>query len=473
MKIYNSLTKRKETFKPIRNNEVGMYVCGPTVYDTPHIGHARAAYIFEVIRSYLEYKGYKVNFVKNITDVDDKIIAKAKRELPNVEINTAVKKVAEKYTKEYYRAMDALGIRRANSTPKATEHIEQIKNYISHLIRKKFAYESEGNVYFDVCKFKDYGKLSHQALDQLRSAVRIEKDEKKKDALDFALWKKAKENEPFWVSPWGAGRPGWHIECSVMSSRYLGDEFDIHGGGRDLIFPHHENEIAQSCSLSGKSFARVWMHNGLLTINKQKMAKSLGNFISVSDFLKENIPQVLKLFFLSSHYRSPIDFNEERIHESKKAYERFQILSAELERILVAKKTENKCSKLNNDISKFKKSFEEAMDDDFNTPQALAILFDLLGYCNKLLANYKSKYWSILQSTSLLLQNCSKIFGIDFKSPAQNELAEGEIEALIAERNELRKKGDFAQADKIRKELEGKSIILEDTNKGTRWRKKL
>jgi cysteinyl-tRNA synthetase len=370
VKIYNSLIRKKETFKPIKPRQVSMYVCGPTVYDEPHIGHARAAYIFEIIRNYFEYKGYKVKFVKNITDVDDKIIAKAKEERPDMNLNEATSAIAAKYTQRYCEDMQALGIRRATSEPKATEHIEQMQRYISRLIKKKYAYESEGSVYFDVHSFPDYGRLSGQDLEQMRSAVRIEKDEKKKDALDFALWKKAKANEPSWDSPWGRGRPGWHIECSVMSSKYLGEEFDIHGGGMDLIFPHHENEIAQARCFSTKKFAHIWMHNGLLTIKQQKMAKSLGNFVSVKDFLRENNPTILKLFFLSCHYRKPIDFNEEKIQETKRVYERLQIFSDKLMHKVKKKKKIIRQAKLAAQIHKFKQRFVASLDDDFNTPQA-------------------------------------------------------------------------------------------------------
>ena len=475
MIIYNSLTRKKDPFEP-KKDEVRMYVCGPTVYDEPHIGHARAAYIFEVVRTYFKYKGYKVRFVKNITDVDDKIIAKAKEELPNTEINEAVKKIAEKYTQKYYEDMDALGIQRATDEPKATEYINKMQDYIAALIKKGFAYESEGSVYFDVRKFKKYGELSHQNLDQIRSNVRIEKDEKKKDALDFVLWKKVKEGEPSWNSPWGRGRPGWHIECSVMSSKILGDEFDIHGGGIDLIFPHHENEIAQSQAYSGKTFAKIWMHNGLLTINGQKMAKSLGNFISVKDFLKKYThPGILKLFFLSAHYRSSIDYNEERIQEAKENYKRFRILFGKLNRKLSKEKTPTKRSKANKDVVGFKKQFEEAMDDDFNTPQALAVLFDLVSFCNKFLDDYNEKYRDTLRAAQELFRNSTEIFGVEgiFEGIDQDAMHEL-FEKLKEERDKARKAKDFKKADNIRKQLLEKGIILEDTKDGrTEWREKI
>jgi len=470
MKIYNSLTRRKDPFAPIKKNRIGMYVCGPTVYDEAHLGHARAAYIFEVIRSYFEYQGYKVKFVKNITDVDDKIITKAKEEFPDQEINKACSKVAGKYTRRYYNDMKALGIRRASITPFATKHIGHMTKYIDQLIKKGFAYESNSSVYFDVRKFKEYGQLSGQDLDAMGTAARTEKDDQKKSPLDFALWKSAKENEPFWMSPWGKGRPGWHIECSVMSSKYLGNEFDIHGGGRDLIFPHHENENAQSRAFSGKQFAHCWIHNGLLTINSQKMAKSLGNFITVGDFLKDNTPSVLKLFFLSAHYRSPIDFNEERIHEAKKAYERFEIFYNSARRKI---KGSGRKSEITGEVLQFKKRIDEAMDDDFNTPEALAALFDLVTFCNKLLTDYSDKDQKTLEEAVSLLEDVSTVFGISFDQAHKTEASDTEIDDLIKRREQLRKAQDFAQADKIRVELEEKGIILEDTKEGAIWRRKL
>ncbi|MBN2097620.1 MAG: cysteine--tRNA ligase [Candidatus Omnitrophica bacterium] len=472
MKIYNSLSRKKEIFKPLKQGQVKMYVCGPTVYDDAHLGHARSAYIFEVVRTYLEYRGYRVKFVKNITDVDDKIIARAKQELPGEQINQAVKKIAEKYTKSYYTDMDALGIRRATVAPFATKHINPMQEYILKLIQKGFAYESVGSVYFEVRRFQDYGQLSGQNLEEMVTHARIEKDEKKKDALDFALWKKAKENEPFWESPWGGGRPGWHIECSVMASIYLGEVFDIHAGGQDLIFPHHENEIAQACCYSGKGFAKIWMHNGLLTINGQKMAKSLGNFVSIQDFLKGNIADVLKLFFLSGHYSSPLDFNQDRIAEAKKVYQRFQIFYDKLNK-KSAKRRAARQVKLPADILKFKKRFQEAMDDDFNTPQVLAAMFDLINYCNKLLVDYQEKKLSALRAAQDILTDFSQIFGINFAQVAKKAASKTKIEKLIKTRQDLRKKGDFVQADQIRKDLEVQGIILEDSKEGTTWRRKI
>ncbi len=311
--IYNSLTRKKEEFKPIKGGHVGMYVCGPTVYDEPHIGHARSAYIFDVVRRYLEYRKYKVTFVRNVTDVDDKIIEKAANEFKGEDLNSAVRKVSEKYLAAYREAMASLDIRPPTEEPRATKYISRMTEFIGALIKRDAAYESGGDVYFDIKKAKDYGKLSHQSLDKMESGARVAPGEKKKDPLDFALWKAAKEGEPFWDSPWGMGRPGWHIECSVMSSDILGSEFDIHGGGLDLIFPHHENEIAQS-EAAGAKFARYWLHHGLLTINGQKMSKSLGNFVTIKDFIyKYKNADLLKLLFLSTHYAHPVDYTEEKI----------------------------------------------------------------------------------------------------------------------------------------------------------------
>lgn len=374
IKIYNTLTRNKEEFKPIKKGKVGIYVCGPTVYDDPHIGHVRSAYVFDVIRRYFMYKGYKVKFVRNVTDVDDKIINKARSELKGEDLNKAVEKVSAKYLKSYHKYMDALGIMRPDKEPKATEYIKKMKDFITVLIERGIAYESAGDVYFDVRKANDYGRLSNQGLEMLEAGARVSPGENKKDPLDFALWKKAKEGELSWPSPWGAGRPGWHIECSVMSSDILGDEFDIHGGGIDLIFPHHENEIAQSEG-AGKKFARTWIHNGLLTINKEKMAKSLGNFVTVEEILNKYSADVLKILFLQAHYSKPVDFSWDRMEEAKKTKERFDILFDKL------KNANDK--KEHAGIGDFRKKFEEAMDDDFNTAEALAVLFDLVTHINK------------------------------------------------------------------------------------------
>jgi len=482
MKIYNSLSRKKEEFKPLKKGRIGMYVCGPTVYDEPHIGHARAAYIFEVIRNYFGYKGCKVKFIKNITDVDDKIIARAKEELPDTEINEAAKRIAEKYTKRYYEDMNALGIRRASIRPFATKHIGHMIKYIAELIKKDFAYESGGNVYFDVRKFKDYGKLSGQDLDAMQSAARTEKDEQKKNPLDFVLWKKAKEDEPRWMSPWGAGRPGWHIECSVMSSKYLGNEFDIHGGGIDLIFPHHENEIAQSRSFSGKAFARFWIHNGLLTINGQKMAKSLGNFISVKEFLKKYNSDVLKLFFLQTHYSQPIDFSWERMEEKREALNTITIFLKRIKQreggkgfiVKAVLKKVTSAGELRRKIEEVSQDFEKSMDDDFNTPNAIAVLFEIIRTCNKVLYSTKftKEHLAALKYAAQVVKKIGDIFELSFEAGALS-MSEKEIKDLVKLRESLRKKKMFKEADQIRRELADKGIVLEDIKEETVWRRKI
>ncbi|PIW68609.1 MAG: cysteine--tRNA ligase [Candidatus Omnitrophica bacterium CG12_big_fil_rev_8_21_14_0_65_42_8] len=458
MKIYNTLTRKKEEFKPIKDGEIGMYVCGPTVYDEPHIGHARSAYVFDVIRRYFIYKGYKVRFVRNITDVDDKIINKAKKEFKGEDLNIAVKNVSDKYLKVYHDYMEKLGIMQPDAEPKATEYINKMVDFIKVLILNGTAYYTGGDVYFDVRKTNEYGKLSNQSFEMLESGARIAPGENKKDPLDFALWKSAKEGEPSWDSPWGKGRPGWHIECSVMSSDVLGDEFDIHGGGIDLVFPHHENEIAQSEG-AGKKFAHCWIHNGLLTINKEKMAKSLGNFITIEDILSKYPADVLKILFLQAHYSHPVDFSWEKMIEAKKAWERFNILFDKLNRDRGNKSAQK-------EINAFKERFEKAMDDDFNTAEALAVLFDLVTYMNR---NFPESYCA-----KNILIELGGVFGL-FEHVCSDVDAskKSEIENIVNLRNAARKNRDFEEADSIRKKLEEKGIILEDAKDGkTTWRLK-
>ncbi len=381
--IYNSLSRKKEEFKPVKKNNVRMYVCGPTVYDESHIGHARGAFIFDVIKSYFRYKGFKVKYVRNVTDLDDKIIDKARKAAkPGDDLKKVVKEVAEKYLKKYDEDMETLGISEPDVAPKATEHIKEMIRIIKVLLKKDYAYEADGDIYFRVKNFKDYGKLSHQSIKMMETGARVQPGENKEDPLDFALWKKSKEDEPIWESGSIEGRPGWHIECSAMSMKHLGENFDIHGGGIDLIFPHHENEIAQSEACSGKKFANYWMHNGLLSINGQKMAKSLGNYLSIPNFLaKYKDADILKIFFLSTHYRSPIDFTEESITAAKAAKERFSIFFNKAEEI--ASKVPSTSSKAvylahghRRILESLKEEFEKAMDDDFNTALALAALFN-------------------------------------------------------------------------------------------------
>ncbi|MDD5174508.1 MAG: cysteine--tRNA ligase [Candidatus Omnitrophica bacterium] len=467
MKIYNSLTRSKEEFIPVKSGNIGIYVCGPTVYDEPHIGHARSAYIFDVIRRYLSGK-HKVTFVRNVTDVDDKIIDKAKKE------SMAVEEVSKKYLDAYHRDMDLLGIARPDREPLATEYIPKMIKFIELLIERGCAYESAGDVYFDIRSAKGYGKLSNQDLDKMEigtrpvrgdvsNGTRISPGENKRDPLDFALWKKAKESEPSWDSPWGAGRPGWHIECSAMSSDILGDEFDIHGGGVDLIFPHHENEIAQSEG-AGKTFARYWMHNGLLTIDNEKMAKSLGNFISIKDFmLKHKDADYLKLLFLNTHYRHPVDYTEERIQEMKAQKERFVIMLDKIDR--VKKKMDNKSQSPIGLLNEFRTRFEEAMDDDFNMPLALAHLFEMVNFTNKNIDDA-----NVAVSSKIILLELSEIFGLNLVKKEAKDPQAAKIEALIKERDEARAKKDYKRSDEIREKLSGMGIIIEDTKEGTIWR---
>jgi len=465
--IYNSLTRKKEEFIPLNPPQVNMYTCGLTVYDESHIGHARSLYIFDVIRRYLEYRSFKVKFVRNITDIDDKIINRAN------ELKVDWGGLARKYIDRYYEDLAALGIKKADFEPRATENIPDMIKYIEGLIAKGYAYVTDSGVYFSVRKFKGYGKLSGQSIEQMLTGVRKEPDEAKEDPLDFALWKISKENEPYWESPWGRGRPGWHIECSVMSQKFLKtDTLDIHAGGRDLIFPHHENEIAQAEALSEKPLAQYWIHHGLLTINGQKMAKSLGNFVTIKDFInKYKDPDLLKLFFLSAHYSHPIDYTDEKIEEARGALERILILIEKIDKLGV---------KLSNyqtvkEIEKIKNKFIQAMDDDFNTPQGLAAIFALINLANKNIDNIE-----FIASAKKTLQEMLDIFGITLKRPDlnifvyENIIVDDEVELKIQERNKARKNRDYTLSDKIRKELEEKGIIVEDTKDGeTIWRRKL
>jgi len=441
-------------------------VCGPTVYDEPHIGHARSAYIFDVIRRYLVYKGYKVKFVRNVTDVDDKIIDRARKEYPDIDLISAVKKISCAYLDIYHEAMKSLGILEPDIEPKASEYIDKMILFIENLINRGMAYPSDGDVYFDIKKAKDYGKLSHQSIDKMEVGARVLPGENKRDPLDFALWKAAKEAEPAWESPWGEGRPGWHIECSAMSSDILGDEFDIHGGGIDLIFPHHENEIAQSEG-AGKGFAKYWMHHGLLTINGQKMAKSLGNFITIQDVLKKYPADVLKIFYLQAHYSSPIDFSWEKMEEAKRALERIIILMITIKEKLVDYRLPGASNELK-ETQEIKNKFISAMDDDFNTPQGLATIFELVNIMHKNIDNL-----GFISNAKGLLLELANIFGLELREFISSSSAFTDIESLIAKRNEARKIGNFQEADKIRRELEDKGIILEDTKDGTIWRRKL
>lgn len=504
MKIYNSLTKRKEEFTPINPGIVNIYTCGVTLYDDCHIGHARSLYIFDIIRRYLEYKGYKVNFARNITDIDDKIINRAN------ELGIGWKELVDKYIISYREDLEGLGIcegllDKDGEEPRATKNIPDMIRYITELIDKGYAYEADGDVYFDVRKFREYGKLSGQDIDKVREGVRILPDEKKRDALDFALWKKSKENEPWWESPWSKGRPGWHIECSVMSQRFLkADTLDIHAGGRDLIFPHHENEIAQAEARTGKPFAKYWIHHGLLTIENQKMAKSLGNFITIKDALKRYPVDVLKIFYLQAHYSSSIDFSAKRIEEASVALERFHIFFDKIgiprnyfigvfgilqipkffKSLYYKIRRQKKCDSSNrscakefkSDIEILRREFTDAMDDDFNTPQALGKLFEIVSRAN---IELEKKGTGVEYAKEAIMDLGTGIFGLFSKQEKINSRKKRFIESKIIERKRAGLAGDFAKADRIREELRKEGIVLEDSKgwmhkpalKGTTWRK--
>jgi cysteinyl-tRNA synthetase len=483
--IYNSLSRKKEEFIPLAAGQVKMYACGPTVYDEPHIGHARSAYIFDVVRRYLVYRGYKVTFVRNITDVDDKIIEKAKEEFKGEDLKAAAEKVARKYLDSYHQAMEPLGIAKPDYEPKATEYIPKMIEFIEELIKNGCAYPAGGDVYFDIRKAKDYGKLSHQSLEKMEVGARVAAGENKKDPLDFALWKAVKEGEPSWDSPWGKGRPGWHIECSAMSLRLLGDEFDIHGGGLDLIFPHHENEIAQS-EAAGKKFARYWMHHGLLTINAQKMSKSLGNFVTVTKVSEKYNPDILKLFFLSTHYSSPIDFSWRVMEEKKEALRRIKSFLKNIEkarndepRFRIPDTNRILDSDIKTKIDRLRSKFENYMDDDFHTPLAMTSIFEICRICEGIpfYATYKRKHFDILNYAQENIIALGKIFGLSFASDETEEISPtllAYVNSKIKEREERRRAEDFKKADLIREDLETMGIILEDTKDGkTTWRRKL
>ncbi|MFA4843254.1 MAG: cysteine--tRNA ligase [Candidatus Omnitrophota bacterium] len=471
--IYNSLTRKKEEFKPINPPQVKIYVCGPTVYDEAHIGHMRSAYIFDVIRRYLTTQGFEVKFVRNVTDVDDKIIDRARRDFPGEDLNQAVSKVSRNYLAAYQKDMQELAIMPPDAEPKASEYIGEMVKFIEGLVKKGAAYQAGGDVYFDIVKAKGYGKLSNQSLERMEIGARVLPHENKHNPLDFALWKRAKENEPSWDSPFGRGRPGWHIECSVMSSDILGDEFDIHGGGLDLIFPHHENEIAQS-EAAGRKFARYWLHHGLLTINGQKMSKSLGNFVTVGDFLaKYKNADLLKLFFLSTHYAHPVDYTEEKIEEAKKGYERFLILFQKLDRKFGSRDFTRLPDGSWGNINRFKEEFEKAMDDDFNTPEALGVLFTIVNECNKILDNEQDDRRFMLQYAMKTIFELAGILGLSFKD-IPGEKSDTWVTVAITQRELLRQEKKYKEADEIRKMLEEKGVILEDTQDGkTTWRRKL
>ncbi|KHF39047.1 cysteine--tRNA ligase [Halalkalibacter okhensis] len=460
--VYNSLTKKKEPFIPMEEGKVKMYVCGPTVYNYIHIGNARPPIVYDMVRRYLEYRGFDVTFISNFTDVDDKIIRAAN------EIGEDVFQVANRFIEAYHQDTCALGVKEADIHPRVTETMPEIISFIGALIEKGFAYESSGDVYFRTRKFKDYGKLSSQSIDDLRSGARIEVDERKEDALDFVLWKAAKEGEISWESPWGEGRPGWHIECSAMVKKYLGDTIDIHAGGQDLSFPHHENEIAQSEALTEKPMANYWLHNGFINIDNEKMSKSLGNFVLAKDIIRQHSAEVVRFFMLTAHYRSPINFSDELLEGAKSGLERLRTAVSSLEHRLEESAGLGEKGDWLERIGALKDRFIQEMDDDFNSANGISVLFDLAKEANRYLREEQTSK-EVLEAFLQLFTEFAEVLGLTLHS--QKELLDHDIEELIKQRNEARKQKDFALADKIRDELKEQGIVLEDTAQGVRWKR--
>lgn len=468
MKIYNTLTKQKEEFVPLEEGKVKMYVCGPTVYNLIHIGNARPMIVFDTVRRYMEHKGLEVNFVSNFTDVDDKIIKKAMEEGVDAQI------ISERYIEECKKDMEGLNVKPATTHPLATNEIDGMVDMISTLIKKRYAYPAaDGTVYYRTRSFQGYGKLSHKNLDDLQGGNRsllVSGEEQKEDPLDFVLWKPRKAGEPAWHSPWCDGRPGWHIECSVMSKKYLGEEIDIHAGGEDLIFPHHENEIAQSEAANGKTFARYWMHNAFLNIDNKKMSKSAGNFFTVRDISKKYDLQVLRFFMLSAHYRSPLNFSADLMEAAKNGLERIRTAAERLQE-LIAKATLSELRESEEislkEAEKFWEKFEEAMEDDFNTADAIAAIFELVKFSNTNADSESSKVY--IQALYRQLTEMADICGLILES--RKEILDQDIEALIQERQEARRAKNFARADEIRQQLLEQGIILEDTREGVKWKR--
>ncbi|MFO7556090.1 MAG: cysteine--tRNA ligase [Desulfobacterales bacterium] len=474
LRVYNTLSRQKEIFEPIEPGKVRMYVCGPTVYDSSHIGHARSVVVFDVIARYLKAVGYQVVYVRNFTDVDDKIIDKANQ----MGIDSSA--VAERFIREFYEDMDALNVERATVEPRATEHIDQIVQFVEKLIKAGFAYQVDGDVFFSVEKFKEYGKLSGRKLEEMEAGARIDIDERKNNPFDFVLWKSAKPGEPSWESPWGEGRPGWHIECSVMSSEYLGETFDIHGGGKDLCFPHHENEIAQSESISGKLFVKYWIHNGFVNINQEKMSKSLGNFMMIKDVLKNHHPEVIRLFLLSNHYRSPIDFTEKAMDEARKGLDKMYALLLRVDHTMGFES--------NQEIEPGDcwQQFCEAMDDDFNSARGIGIIFETVRKVNRMLDQYENSGSDPIKQTIRSgladVLRIGNILGILLEKPAvyfdkeqtqildQKSVDPAVIEKMVEERNAARKTKNWKKADQIRNQLAEMDVILEDRPEGTVWK---
>ncbi|PEL08255.1 cysteine--tRNA ligase [Bacillus sp. AFS017336] len=463
IQIYNTLTRNKEDFKPLEEGKVKMYVCGPTVYNYIHIGNARPAIVFDTVRRYFEYRGYEVNYVSNFTDVDDKLIKAAN------ELGSDVPTIADRFINAYFEDVQELGCKTATNHPRVMDNMDIIIEFIDELVKKGYAYESEGDVYFKTKEFNGYGKLSHQSIEDLRIGERIEIGEKKEDPLDFALWKAAKPGEISWESPWGKGRPGWHIECSAMAKKYLGETIDIHAGGQDLSFPHHENEIAQSEALSGKTFSNYWMHNGYINIDNEKMSKSLGNFVLVHDIIKIIDPMLLRFFMLSVHYRHPINYSEEILQEAKNGFERIKTAYQNSKHRLGSSTnlTEDDAKWLK-EIEDEKAVFVKVMDDDFNTANAISVLYQLVKITNQYLLETHTST-NVLNQLVATFDELSSVLGITLVK--EEAMLDDEIEALIQKRTDARKNRDFALADQIRDQLKEMNIIIEDTPQGIRWKR--
>ncbi|MCL5981195.1 MAG: cysteine--tRNA ligase [Firmicutes bacterium] len=467
MRVYNTITRQKEEFVPQTGRKVGIYACGPTVYDFFHIGNARVFIVFDVIRRYLRYRGYEVTFVQNFTDIDDKMINRAN------ELGITVAELADRYIEAYLADAEALGVEPADVHPRATEHIPEMIALVQRLMAKGLAYEVEGDVYFQTLAFAAYGELSTQPLDELVAGARVEVDERKKAPLDFALWKKQKPGEPAWDSPWGKGRPGWHIECSAMSMKYLGDTLDIHAGGPDLVFPHHENEKAQSEGATGKAFARYWLHAGYLNVNQEKMSKSLGNFMTVRDIRQKFDPQVVRFFMLSAHYRSPINFSPDLLDQAQSGLERLNNVVYNLRDLLCKLSPDNGLDSLTAErlatVATYRQRFIDAMDDDFNTADALAVLFDLARETNTYLQSTVPSR-AVVENTLAIFAETGAVLG--FFADKETGLLDAQVEELIARRQDARQRKDWAAADALRDELQRLGVMLEDTPQGVRWRKK-
>ena len=467
MKVYNTLTKQKEDFVPLQPGKVTMYVCGPTVYNLIHIGNARPMIVFDTVRRYMEHKGYEVNYVSNFTDVDDKIIAKS------IEEGVTAEEISTRYIAECKKDMEGMNVRPATTHPLATREIDGMLDMISTLIEKGYAYDVDGPVYFRTRKFAEYGKLSHKNLDDLRSGNRtllVSGENQKEDALDFVLWKPKKEGEPFWKSPWSDGRPGWHIECSVMAKKYLGAEIDIHAGGEDLVFPHHENEIAQSECCNGVPFAKYWLHNAFLNIDNRKMSKSLGNFFTVRDISEQYDLQVLRFFMLSAHYRSPLNFSKELMEASKNGLERIMNAAEHLRDLLAGAQGEELAAEEKaglQEAGSFAEKFDAAMDDDFNTADAISAVFELVRFANANVTQQSTKAY--VEAVYRELLKLADILGLILEK--EKEILAEDVEKLIEERQAARKAKDFARADEIRDTLLAQGIILEDTREGVKWKK--